>query len=186
MAATAAHLIEDVLPPGVPLRQWVLTVPFAWRKRLGYDGKLLSTLTRLFVKTVLAFYRTRGGGPPRGQSGAVVALQRTSSDLKLNPHVHAVFLDGVYRTKDADEELEFCALPHLSTRDVADVLSMTRDRMTKYLRRRGLLLEDGEDAAAEDASDRDGLATLAASAVSGTTPPAGPEWRRGRLPLAHC
>jgi hypothetical protein len=32
---TAAHLIEDVLPVGVPLRQWVLTVPFAWRKRLG-------------------------------------------------------------------------------------------------------------------------------------------------------
>jgi len=59
MAATAAHLIEDVLPEGVPLRQWVLTVPFAWRKRLGYDGALLSTLTRLFVKTVLDFYRAR-------------------------------------------------------------------------------------------------------------------------------
>jgi hypothetical protein len=36
MSATAAHLIEDVLP-AVDLRQWVLTVPFAWRKRLGYD-----------------------------------------------------------------------------------------------------------------------------------------------------
>ena len=45
MSATAADLIplrgfsrivEDVLPP-VDLRQWVLTVPFAWRKRLGYD-----------------------------------------------------------------------------------------------------------------------------------------------------
>ncbi len=90
MAATAAHLIEDVLPEGVPLRQWVLTVPFAWRKRLGYDGALVSALTRLFVKTVLDFYRQRT--EPRagtGQSGAVVAVQRTSSDLKLNPHVHA-------------------------------------------------------------------------------------------------
>jgi len=29
------------------------------------------------------------------QSGAVVAVQRASSDLKLNPHLHAVFLDGV-------------------------------------------------------------------------------------------
>ena len=98
MSATAAHLIEDVLPP-VDLRQWVLTVPFAWRKRLGYDGRLMSALTRIFVKTVLGFYRERGGGPPRGQSGAVVAVQRTSSDLKLNPHVHAVFLDGAYRDK---------------------------------------------------------------------------------------
>jgi len=94
MSATAAHLIEDVLPVGVPLRQWVLTVPFAWRKRLGYDGALLSALTRLFVKAVLDFYGARGGGDAPGQSGAVAAVQRTSSDLKLNPHVHAVFLDG--------------------------------------------------------------------------------------------
>ena len=64
MASTAAHLIEDVLPVGMPLRQWVLTVPFAWRKRLGCDGPLLSALTRLFVKTVLAFYRERGSGCP--------------------------------------------------------------------------------------------------------------------------
>jgi len=76
-----------VLPP-VDLRQWVLTVPFAWRKRLGYAGHLVSELTRIFVRTVLGFYGERGGGPPRGQSGAVVAVQRTSSDLKLNPHVH--------------------------------------------------------------------------------------------------
>ena len=35
-------------------------------------GPLLSALTRLFVKTVLAFYRERGGVGRRGQSGAVV------------------------------------------------------------------------------------------------------------------
>ena len=115
MASTAAHLIEDVLPVGVPLRQWVLTVPFAWRKRLGYDGPLLSALTRLFVKTVLDFYRERGGIAARGQSGAVVAVQRTSSDLKLNPHVHAVFLDGVYGDQQEDRvALEFrrAGAPH--------------------------------------------------------------------------
>lgn len=38
----------------------VLTVPFAWRRRLGHDASLLSALTR-FVETVLAFYRGRGG-----------------------------------------------------------------------------------------------------------------------------
>jgi len=171
MSATAAHLIEDVLPP-VGLRQWVLTVPFAWRARLGYDGALLSALTRIFVKTVLDFYRERGNG----KSGAVVALQRTSSDLKLNPHIHAVFLDGAYR--DKGDTLEFLADAHLSTRDVAAVLERTRDRMAKHLRRRGLL-EQSED---EDVGDN-GLANLAASAVSGVTPPAGPEWRRGALPL---
>ena len=81
----------------MPLRQWVLTVPFAWRKRLGYDGPLLSALTRLFVRTVLDFYRERCGVAALGQSGAVVAVQRTSSDLKLNPHVSATLL--VFRTQ---------------------------------------------------------------------------------------
>ncbi len=66
----------------------------------------------------------------------MIALQRTSSDLKLNPHIHAVFLDGVYREKGG--ELEFLAHGHLSTRDVALVLERTRDRMAKYLRRRGV------------------------------------------------
>jgi hypothetical protein len=37
MCATAANLIEHVLPE-VALRQWVLTFPFAWRKRLAMDG----------------------------------------------------------------------------------------------------------------------------------------------------
>jgi len=186
MSATAAHLIEDVLPVGVPLRQWVLTVPFAWRKRLGYDGALLSALTRLFVKAVLDFYGARGGGDAPGQSGAVAAVQRTSSDLKLNPHVHAVFLDGANPdTEEGGDELAFRALAHLTTRDVAAVLERTRDRMTKYLRRRGLL-DEGDDATEEgDASELAGLTRLAASAVSGQTPPAGPEWRRGGLAVTH-
>jgi hypothetical protein len=35
-------------------------------------------------------------GVANGQSGAVVVVQRTSSDLKTNPHLHVLFLDGVY------------------------------------------------------------------------------------------
>jgi len=52
------------------------------------------------------------------------ARQRTSSDLKLNPHVRAAFLDGAYR--DKSHELDFRAVGHLSTREVAKVLERTR------------------------------------------------------------
>ena len=45
MCATAANLVEHVLP-GVALRQWVLTFPFAWRRRLAQDGALLGALPR--------------------------------------------------------------------------------------------------------------------------------------------
>jgi len=41
MAETAAHLVDHVFPI-VPVRQWVLSIPFALRYRLAYDSGLLS------------------------------------------------------------------------------------------------------------------------------------------------
>jgi hypothetical protein len=109
MSATAAYLIEDVLLP-VDLRQWVLTVPLAWRERLGYDGRLVLELTRIFVQTVVAFYRERIGGPPRGQSGAVIAVQRTSSDPKrpfeqLRPRTIDARRGGVHAGSHGSEDV---------------------------------------------------------------------------------
>ena len=59
MNATAANLIERVLPPQSGLRQWVLSFPFSWRRRLAQDGALLGRLTRIAVETVLTFYAAR-------------------------------------------------------------------------------------------------------------------------------
>ena len=86
MSATAANLVERVLPPQTGLRQWVLTFPFSWRRRLAQDGALLGRLTRLFVETVQTFYsrRSEEQGAPGGKTGAVTAVQRTSSDLRLH------------------------------------------------------------------------------------------------------
>ncbi len=119
MCATAANLVEHVLPE-VPLRQWVLTFPFSWRRRLAHNGELLGALTRLFVETVLAFYAERGGGKKSAKSGAVTVVQRASSDMRLNPHLHVVFLDGAYREVGSD--LVWEALGHLQTREVGEVL----------------------------------------------------------------
>jgi hypothetical protein len=52
VCATAANLAEHL--PEVTLRQWVLTFPFAWRKRLAMDGALRGALTRIFIKSVHA------------------------------------------------------------------------------------------------------------------------------------
>ena len=105
----------------------------------------------------------------------MVALQRTSSEMKLNPHVHAVFLDGHY--VERAEEFTFEARSRVSTSEVAELLQRTRDKMFEYLRRNGLLA-----LGRRGRRQRDGPA---ASAVAGTTPPAGPEGRRGKLPLTH-
>ena len=121
------------------LRQWVLTVPFPWRKRLAYDGALLGAVTRICVSTVLGFYRERlrKEGVTGGQSGAVVVVQRTSSDLKLHPHLHVLFLDGAYA--ESESGVSFTELPRLSTHEVGEVLARVVGRIVKHLCRHELL-----------------------------------------------
>ena len=85
-----------------------------------------------------------------------------------------VFLDGTYREEGG--ELDWEPLAHLKTAEVGEVLERAVRRMEKHLRRRGLLAGADDDADAEED-------LLAASAVSGQTPPAGPQWLRGLSPL---
>ena len=75
-----------MLPPQTGLRQWVLTFPFSWRPRLAQDGGLLGRFTRIFVETVQTFYARRAAqqGAVGAKTGAVTAVQRTSSDLRLH------------------------------------------------------------------------------------------------------
>jgi hypothetical protein len=124
MNATAANLIERVLPPQSGLRQWVLTFPFPWRCRLAQDGALLGKLTRIFVETVHAFYAARAAqGALGAKTAAVTVGQRTSSDLRLNPHLHLVALDGAWHEEGG--ELCWQGLGHLQTSAVGAVLEST-------------------------------------------------------------
>ena len=156
MNATAANLMERVLPPESGLRQWVLTFPFSWRRRLAQDGALLGRLTRITVETVLAFYAARAGeeGRPGAKSGAVIAVQRTSSDLRLNPHLHVIALDGAWCEEDG--ELAWEGLRHLRTSEVGEVLERVVRRMERHLRRNGQLRTFEDEAEADGESDPEG------------------------------
>jgi hypothetical protein len=184
MAQTSANLLDHVLPTNVPLRQWVLTLAHPLRARLAYDGPLLGAVVRLFVDTVLAWYRRRMeiAGAKGGQGGAVAVVQRTNSDLRCNPHVHGIFLDGVFVTDPDGGKPTFHPLPHLSNTGVADVLQICRTRIIKFLTRRGVVEVTGDMlTVSDDLADRDPvLAALASASVSGL-PPAGPARRKPML-----
>jgi hypothetical protein len=158
-----------------------LTFPFPWRRRLAQDGALLGHLTRIFVETVHAFYAERAAreGALDAKTGAVTVVQRTASDMRLNPHLHLVALDGVWHEQGG--ELSWQGLSHLQTSEVGAVLESTVRRIERHLRRRGLLAidEDGTDPYVPG----DPESSLAASAVSGHTPPAGPQWVSRLAPL---
>ena len=186
MAETSANLMEHVLPENVPLRQFVLTVPFELRTRLAYDKKLLGSVCRIFVDSVLGFYRRRmrDRGVRDGRSGAVSVVQRTSADLRLNPHIHTVALDGVFSPSNDGVPI-FHALPDLDNRDVADLLQVVRVRVLRMLARARVIEEDAAETLClldDGFAEREpALFALAHSAVTGLHP-AGPEHRE-RIPI---
>ena len=100
----AANLVDHVLPEDVPIRQWVLTLPYPLRYPLAFDGHHLSKVHSIFTDTVSAWYTLNH---PKGKTGAVTVIQRASSDLRLNPHFHTLFLDGVYLPSQAGVALDW-------------------------------------------------------------------------------
>jgi hypothetical protein len=72
MADTAAQLVDRVLPE-VPVRQWVLSLPWQLRYRLAYDAPLVQDVPGIFVRAVFASLRERA--------------QRIAKDLVHQPPV---------------------------------------------------------------------------------------------------
>lgn len=109
-------------------------------------------------------------------------MQRTSSDLRLNPHLHIIALDGVF-AEHPDGPPCFVQLPRLTSLDVAELLATIRHRLVRLLTRRSVIETPEEPTLrAADVTDSDpALALLAGAAASGVAP-AGPE-RRQRLPI---
>jgi hypothetical protein len=72
MCGTAAHLTDRVFP-SVPVRQWVLSVPFELGLLLARDHRALSAIGRLFVREILRGQEQRAAalGIPRSRGGAV-------------------------------------------------------------------------------------------------------------------
>ena len=57
MSDTASHLADRVFPI-VPVRQWVLSLPFALRYRMAFDSRLTSDVLNAFIRALFGEYRT--------------------------------------------------------------------------------------------------------------------------------
>lgn len=165
MADTAAHLVDRVLPE-VPVRQWVLSLPWGLRYRLGYDASLARKVLGVFVWCVFVSLRRRARKQwaiPRAQCGSVTFVQRFGDALNLNVHFHSLVLDGVYaRTNDG--HLRFHALPPPDDAEVERVATQVARRLARLLGRRGL----GDESAEDDplAAEEPLLASLYAASVA--------------------
>jgi len=103
MADTAAHVVDHVLPLA-PVRQWVLSLPFALRFAVVFDRELCRVVRSAFIDTVLVELRRRAlqQGVVDGRSGAVVAVQRFGGSINLDVHSKCVFTVDVLRCPGCD------------------------------------------------------------------------------------
>ena len=114
MTAGAANNVDHILPDQ-PLRQWVLTLPFELRARLAYDGELLGAVSRVFVDSVLGWYR-RPHARPRGERRQERRRYRGAARLERFPPEpplpHPRLGRRVRRTARRRASLPRPALPH--------------------------------------------------------------------------
>ncbi len=164
MAGTAAHLVDNVFP-AVPIRQWVLSLPFSLRYRLAYDSALMSKVLNIFIRTVFAEMRSRAKrllGLHSVQCGAVTFIQRFNDALQISPHFHSVVMDGIFAA-NANGKPEFHELPPLEDSDVLRVATRIAEKVEALLKRRGLSPEDDPDDALSH--DQPGLAAMYSASV---------------------
>jgi len=177
MNQLAANLVDHVLPE-VPVRQWVLSFPMRVRFLLAWRPELRNEVMGAFLEVVFGWYRERSlrRGESDGRGGAVGVWQLAGGALNLNPHVHALVLDGVY-VWDVEAQLPvFRPAPRLGRRQLQCLVERIQARVTRVLRRRVLLDED----AALDPDD--GQAELMSAAVLGRGLDGRPVRRRRDLP----
>ena len=93
-------------------------MPFPLRFPLAFDGKLLGHMVRIFTDTVSTWYRHRVHDLPDSETGAVTVIQRANSDLRLSPHFHTLFLDGIYRHDAKGKGRIFHPAPPPSQEDI--------------------------------------------------------------------
>jgi hypothetical protein len=77
MTESAARLVDEVLPR-VPVRQWVLSLPYRLRYLVAWDHALARAVLGVSVRVLLGFqrHRARRHGIRDGRSGCVTVIQR--------------------------------------------------------------------------------------------------------------
>jgi hypothetical protein len=152
MVDTAALLVDQVIPDVAPVRQWVLSLPYRVRLLCAHDPAALSAVRRILVRAVSGYYERTAKrlSKPLPRTGAVAFVQRFDSALRLNVHLHVLWLDGVYSHEPGRGGVEWCQHEQVTDADVAQLVRRVRDRVRRKLRKMGKWPED-DDALAGDA-----------------------------------
>jgi len=161
MCNEAAAMVDRVLP-NVPIRQWVLSLPYELRRLAAFDARVLTAVGRIFVEAIFAEQRAQLGMNST-EHGAVTHIQRFGGSLNLNCHYHVLVLDGAY-IRDPDGLLLFRPCPPPSHEAIERAARRVHFLALRWLRRHHYLDErraEERSNESEELSALDGCAQLA-------------------------
>ena len=146
MCNEAVQLVDRVLP-NVPVRQWVLSLPWELRGLAAMKPGVVGAMDRIFAEEIARLTR-RLAGIDGAQTGSIGCPQMFGGSLNLHVHFHTIAADGVFEKTEA-AGVRFHEAPPSSKDDVAEVAQRVRDRAVRWLRRHGHL----DERAAEERSN---------------------------------
>jgi hypothetical protein len=167
MAETAALLADEVLP-ALPLRQWVVSFPFALRFLFAARPDALAKALEIIYRLLATHLAHKAGFTGReAATGAVTLVQRFGSALNLNIHLHMLCLDGLYAPRP-DGGLRFTRVKAPEREELDDLVQRIAERVGRALERMGLLQRDAESAWLDlpPVEDTDAMRQLLGSSVT--------------------
>ena len=146
MAERARHLVERVLPVGVPIRQVVLTLPWRLRLLLARRHDRCRGVLTVFLRAPCfgrqgGWYRRRARralGVRGGRCGAVTMFQRFGGALDPDVHFHSLLPDGVFVQDEALPRVRFVGVPAPANEGIGRLVEAVAARVKRWLGRRGL------------------------------------------------
>jgi hypothetical protein len=134
MTDTAKHLVEEVIPE-VPVRQWVLSMPYAHRFLLASRPEFLRKTLAIYHRTLNRFYlqEAKKRKIKKPKVGAITVIQRFGGALNLNVHFHTLYTDGVFRENEQGEIVFAEIIP--SHEDIVRLTTILKNRINRALKR---------------------------------------------------
>jgi hypothetical protein len=169
MTEVADHLVDRVFPPGVAVRQWVLSMPWKVRYIFARNATLKKRALKIFLDEVFQGLRIRADAEAKAKGGAVTSVQRFGSAMNLNVHFHSLVLEGVY------VGTRFYRAAPPSEEDLRRTVERVRDRIRRLLTRNGYAMgpEGGEEEPAGDEGLFDELQAASIRGLIGLSPRGG-------------
>lgn len=174
-----AATVTDRIFPSVPVRQWVMSLPFELRALAALKPDVLTALGRIFAEEIAR--ATRHLAAVAGaETGAVSFPQRFGGSLNLHVHFHTLAADGVFERHGGG--VRFHDAPPPEKADLVRLAERVHRRAAVWLRRHGYLDERSAEERGDDAREREPMGAFAAVALAGgsfTARPFAPEREGG-------